>query len=110
MVGDWVDKYPEQVKKINDAGHEIANHSLSHAHVNKLSYNENVEQIVKCSEKIEKITGKKTTLYRGPYGEYNDTVIKAAEDNNHTVIQWSIDTLDYQSLTTEQMWDRIKEK
>lgn len=110
MVGDWVDKYPEQVKKISKAGHEIANHSLSHAHVNQLDYKKNVEQIVKCSEKIEKITGKKTTLYRGPYGEYNDTVIKAAEDNNHTVIQWSIDTLDYQDLTTEQMWNRIKEK
>ena len=23
MVGDWIDKYPEYVKKINEAGHEI---------------------------------------------------------------------------------------
>lgn len=27
MVGEWVDKYPEAVKKISEAGHEIANHS-----------------------------------------------------------------------------------
>ena len=110
MVGDWVDKYPEQVKKISKAGHEIANHSLSHAHVNQLDYEKNVEQIVKCSEKIEKITGKKTTLYRGPYGEYNDTVINAAKDTNHMTIQWSIDALDYKALTGEQMWERIEPK
>ena len=36
MVGDWVDKYPEAVKKISDAGHEIGNHSNTHPHVNKL--------------------------------------------------------------------------
>ena len=29
MVGDWVEKYPEAVKKINEAGHELANHSPS---------------------------------------------------------------------------------
>ena len=110
MVGDWVEKYPEAVKKINDAGHEIANHSDTHPHVNNLSYEKNVEQILECSKKIEQITGKKTTLYRGPYGEYNDTVIKAAKDNGHTVIQWSIDSLDYNGLDKDQMWDRIKNK
>ena len=110
MVGDWVEKYPDAVKKINGAGHEIANHSDSHPHVKNLSYEKNVEQILACSKKIEKITGKKTFLYRGPYGEYNDTVIKAAKDNGHTVIQWSIDTLDYNGLDKEQMWDKIKNK
>lgn len=110
MVGDWVEKFPEQVKKISEANQEIGNHSLTHPHVNQLDYEKNVEQILKCSEKIESITGKKVSLYRGPYGEYNNTVIKAARDNNHEVIQWSIDTLDYNSLTGEQMWNRIKDK
>lgn len=110
MVGEWVDKYPEAVKKISDAGHEIANHSDNHKHVNNLSYEENVKEILNCNNKIKAITGKDTTLYRGPYGEYNNTVIKAASDNNHTTIQWSIDTLDYNGLDTEQMWNRLKNK
>ena len=49
-------------------------------------------------------------MYRGPYGEYNNTVVKAAEDNNHTMIQWNIDSLDYKGLTGEQMWERIEPK
>ncbi len=110
MVGDWVEKFPDSVKKIYESGNEIANHSESHAHVNNLNYEKNVEEITKCSDRIKSITGNSTTLYRGPYGEYNDTVIKAANDLNHIMVQWSIDTLDYNGLTAEQMWDRIEPK
>ena len=110
VVGEWVDKYPEAVKKIYESGHEIANHSNTHLHVNNLSYEENVKEILECSKKVENITGQKTNLYRGPYGEYNNTVMKAAEDNSHTVIQWNLDTLDYQGLDGDQMWDRLKNK
>ena len=107
MVGNWATKFPDTVKKIYESGNEIANHSYSHMHVNNLSYEKNVEEITKCSEIINKITGKETNLYRGPYGEYNDTVIKSAMDNNHIMIQWSIDSLDYKGLTGEQMIERI---
>lgn len=110
VVGDWVTKYPEAVKKISDAGHEIGNHSDSHPHVNNMTLENNIDQIKKCSEKVEKITGNKTTLYRGPYGEYNDTVVEAANKSNHLTIQWSIDSLDYKALTCEQMWERIEPK
>lgn len=110
MVGDWVDKYPEAVKKISDSGHEIANHSDTHPHVNNLTLEKNIEQIENACNKIEKITGKKTTLYRGPYGEYNDTVIKAAKSLSHTTIQWNLDTLDYSGLTGDEMWKRLDEK
>ncbi len=110
MVGDWVSKFPDAVKKIYESGNEIANHSESHTHINNLNYEKNVEEITKCSDRIKDITGNNTTLYRGPYGEYNDTVIKSANDTNHIMIQWSIDTLDYNGLTAEQMWERIEPK
>lgn len=93
MVGEWVDKYPDAVKKISDSGHEIANHSDGHKHVDQLNLEENEKEIQLCSDKIKKITGKSTNLYRGPYGEYNNTVIQAAENQKHITIQWSLDTL-----------------
>lgn len=110
VVGTWAEKYKEEVKKIADAGHEIGNHSDTHPHVSNLSKEKNIEQIQKCSTKVKQITGKETNLYRGPYGEYNDVVIEAAEELGHKTIQWSIDTLDYNSLTGEQMIDRINSK
>lgn len=110
MVGDWIEKNENAAKKIYQAGHELANHSYNHPHVNNLNYDKNLEQINKCSELIKCITEHQSTLYRGPYGEYNDTVLQAAKDSKHKTIQWSIDTLDYKSLTGEQMWERIEPK
>lgn len=110
MVGDWIEKFPDSVKKIHDAGHEIASHSDTHSHVNNLSYQENIEEIEKSNQKIEKTTGKKTNIYRAPYGEYNDTVIKAAQDKGYYTIQWNLDTLDYTGLTGDEMWNRLDTK
>lgn len=110
MVGEWIDKYPEAVKKIHEEGHEIANHSDTHKHVNNLSYEDNVKEINLANEKIKNITGEENKLYRAPYGEYNNTVIKAAKENGYIPIQWNLDTLDYTGITGEEMWDRIKNK
>lgn len=110
LVGEWIEKYPEAAKKIYDKGHEIGTHSQSHPHVNDLSYEKNVEEIEISNDVIEKVIGIRTNLYRAPYGEYNDTVIKAANDNSYYTIQWSLDTLDYEDLTGLEMWDRLDEK
>lgn len=110
LVGDWIDKYPEAAKKIAQSGNEIGCHSNSHPHVNDLTYEKNIEEMEKCNEKIAKIAGKKTNLYRTPYGEYNDTVIIAAIDKGYYPIQWNIDTLDYKGLTGEEMWKKIEGK
>ena len=110
MVGTWIDKYPDEVKKIYNAGHEIGSHSNTHPHVNQLSSEKNLEEIHLSVDKIKSLTGYTTNLYRTPYGEYNDMVIKVAQDNGFYPIHWNIDTLDYEGLTGDQMWDRIKNK
>lgn len=110
MVGDWIDKYPEAVKKIYEAGHEIGSHSNTHPHVNNLSAEKNLEEINLSVEKIKKITDQTTNLYRAPYGEYNDIVIQTAQENGYYTIQWNLDTLDYEGLTGDEMWNKIKNK
>ena len=107
MVGDWIDKNTKAEKKIHEDGHEIGNHSDTHPHVNNLTYEQNLEEIEKCSQKVEQLIGVKPTLYRAPYGEYNEEVIKVSMENGYYPIQWNKDTLDYQALTGEQMWKRI---
>ena len=110
VVGEWADKYPDAVNKIYEAGHEIGSHSNTHPHVNNLSAEKNLEEINLSVNKIEKITGQKTNLYRVPYGEYNDTVIQTAQENKYYTIQWNLDTLDYEGLTGDEMWKRIEKK
>ena len=109
-VGTWVDKFPVAVASLSEAGMEIGNHSNSHAHVNQMSYGENLEDMTKCNDKIEAITRTKVKFYRGPYGEYNNTVISVAKELKMNVIQWDIDTLDYEGKTAEEMCQRIQKK
>ncbi len=89
---------------------KYGSHSNTHPHVNNLSYEQNIKEIESSNDKIEKITGKRTKLYRAPYGEYNNTVIKAANDKQYYTIQWSLDTLDYTGLTGNEMWNRLDSK
>ncbi len=107
MVGSWVEKYPESVKKFHNAGHEIMNHSDTHPHINQLSDDKIKEEMAKCSDKIEKLTGKRPTLFRGPYGEYNNSVINAAKEQNMFVLQWNIDSLDWKNLSADEIVLRV---
>ena len=93
MVGDWVKKYPEAAKKVKEAGHEIGTHSNTHPHVNNLDYEKNANELKESAKIIKETTGAEVKLYRPPYGEYNDTVIKVANENGYIPIQWSLDTL-----------------
>ncbi len=89
---------------------KYGNHSNTHPHVNKLSKSQNIDEIQSCNNKIESIINKKVTLYRCPYGEYNNTVINSVESINMKAIQWNLDTLDYNGLTGDEMWRRLDGK
>jgi len=107
LVGDWVDKFPESVKALYDAGNEIMNHSSDHAHFSKLSEDEIVADITRCNEKIAAITGVTPTLFRCPYGEYDDHVINAVNSMGMTAVQWNIDSLDWKGISAEEIKSRV---
>ena len=107
MVGSWVEKYPDSVKKFHAAGHEIMNHSDTHPHIDKLSDVKIAEEIKNCSDKIEAATGTRPILFRGPYGEYNNAVIKEATNQNMFTVQWNIDSLDWKNLSADEITTRV---
>ena len=110
VVGEWVDKYPESVKALSDAGHEIMNHSDNHAHFNSLSAQQIVADINNCNDKIQAITGVRPTLFRPPYGEYDDHVITAVRGMGMEPIQWDVDSLDWKELSAEEITRRVTSK
>lgn len=110
VVGEWVDKYPESVKALFDAGHEVMSHSNTHAHFNKLSPQEIVEDLNACGDKIEKVTGVRPTLFRCPYGEYDDHVINAVRSMGIEPIQWDVDSLDWKDLSAADITKRVTGK
>ena len=110
VVGEWVDKYPESVKALHEAGHEIMNHSDDHAHFNSLSTDEIIADITACNEKIAAVTGVTPTLFRPPYGEYDDHVIAAVRSMGMEPVQWDCDSLDWKDLSAADITRRVLSK
>jgi len=109
VVGSWVDKYPESVKQLSDAGHEVMNHSDTHPHMTKLSKEDMLKELNSCNDKIQKITGVRPTLFRPPYGDYSNDVISTVRENQMYTIQWDTDSLDWKDLSKEDIFKRVTE-
>lgn len=110
VVGDWVEKYPESVKALSDAGHEVMCHSNDHAHFNALSAEQIVSDINTCCDKIEAVTGKRPTLFRPPFGEYDDHVVTTVRGMGMEVIQWDVDSLDWKDYDAATISQRVTSK
>ncbi len=103
----WTKKNPEYIKKISDYGHEIGTHSSTHPYMSKLDRETIVKELSSSAGEIEKITGKKVELFRPPYGDYNDRLIKTAKELNFYTIQWDVDSLDWKDLSAKEICDRV---
>ena len=107
LVGQWVDRYPESVKALADAGMDVMNHSDDHAHFSQLSEQDIISNVNACNDKIEAITGTRPTLFRCPYGEYDNHVVSAVNSMGMHVIQWNVDSLDWKELSAQEITARV---
>ncbi len=107
VTGDWCDRYPDDVKKLHDAGHEIENHSDQHPHVAGINVNDLINDTKECSRKIEMLTGEEPRLYRAPYGEYDDNLITTLDGMGMKVIQWDVDSVDWKKPSPDDIKKKI---
>ena len=110
LVGQWVDNFPDSVKEIALKGHDVENHSNTHAHMPELSLEGMSEEIVSCNDKIKALTGKCPTLFRPPYGDYDNNVVGAVKNQNMYCIQWDVDSLDWKDLSASEITQRVTSK
>ncbi|SJZ31697.1 polysaccharide deacetylase family protein [Selenihalanaerobacter shriftii] len=110
FIGRWVEKFPELTKQIAEGGHEIGNHGYRHSHPNQLSKQALTNLIKKNEELLIEVTGHQTKLFAPPYGEYNDRVVKIADDLGYRTILWTADTIDWQRPAPEVIISRITKK
>ena len=103
----WVDKYPEYAKKIVEMGHELQTHSSTHPDMSKLSVEDIEKELTNSKNKIESVTGQKVTLFRAPFGYYDNDVILVAEKLNLYTIQWSVDSIDWKNISAKEIANRI---
>ena len=107
LCGYWVEKYPEEVKKIAEAGHDLGNHSATHPHMSQLTAEQITEELQKCHQNVKELTGIEMDLFRPPFGEYDNEVIDTATENGYYSIQWDIDSLDWREHGVQAEIDQV---
>lgn len=107
MTGGWVASYPEDVKKIYAAGHDLGNHSENHKNMSQLSKEECVSELMSVHNKVKELTGTDMYLFRPPYGDYDNEVILTAQECGYYPIQWSVDSLDWKNYGKQSILDTV---
>lgn len=103
MTGGWIESYPEDVKSILAHGHDLGNHSENHKHMSTISMNDCKEELMGPHKKVQELTGYDMFLFRPPYGDYNNTLIEAADECGYYTIQWSVDSLDWKDYGADNI-------
>ncbi len=107
MTGGWVESYPDDVKNIASAGHDMGNHSENHKNMSQLTTQDIQLEIQKVHDKVKDLTGIEMCLFRPPYGDYDNDVITTLEEMNYYTIQWSIDSIDWKNYGRQDILDRV---
>ncbi|WP_302625348.1 polysaccharide deacetylase family protein [uncultured Eubacterium sp.] len=107
MTGGWVEKYPDDVKAINEAGHDLGNHSENHKHMPQLSTTEMADELNKVTEKVKALTGVTMHLFRPPYGDYDNNLIIQAKSCGYYTIQWNVDSLDWKNYGVDAIVNTV---
>lgn len=97
FVGNQAEKYPNVVKRVAEAGHEVANHSYKHENLPKLSQAGATQSLAKTNEILRRLSGQSVSLVRPPYGATSSSVKAALQNQGQPSILWSIDTLDWKT-------------
>lgn len=107
--GEWAEKYPEEIRWILAAGHDLGNNGENHKQMSELSEKECRKEIMRLHEKVKKQTGHEMKLFRPPYGSYNNTVIKTAYACGYYPVCWNVDSLDWKDYGTEEIIKQVLE-
>jgi peptidoglycan-N-acetylmuramic acid deacetylase len=97
VVGTLMKSNPELIKQIDEKGHIVANHSMHHPNMSKMSTMEDFKKEIEPLEELYKeITGKDMKkFYRPPQGIFSETNLKMANELGYKTIFWSLAYVDW---------------
>lgn len=107
MTGGWVESYPDDVRAIYEAGHDLGNHSQTHPDMTKLSNEQKADELLSVHNAVKELTGYDMFLFRPPYGAYDNQVVTTATENGYYTIQWDVDSLDWKDYGVNAIIDTV---
>lgn len=107
VLGNLIESRSETVLRASSLGNEIIGHTWNHNDLTKLTEDEIRAEILDTAAMITHVTGVSRPLFRPPYGAYNDTVKEVAKELGFSIINWSVDTLDWRHRDPDWVYDAV---
>ncbi|MCC2683850.1 MAG: polysaccharide deacetylase family sporulation protein PdaB [Paenibacillaceae bacterium] len=107
LSSPWSETHPDIVKSIVAGGYEVGSHGHKHENYSSLDDQDIRKQIQTAHQILSEMTGVAPNLIRLPNGDFDQRVLKIANELNYTVIQWDTDSLDWKNPGVQTIVDRV---
>jgi peptidoglycan/xylan/chitin deacetylase (PgdA/CDA1 family) len=103
LIGNDAARQPAISVDVADAGIGIGNHTFSHPELTMLTAAAQQAEVRNGAAAIFATTGRSTTYFRPPHGNYDADTIRAARTVGETTVLWDVDPGDWRTLTADQI-------
>lgn len=107
VVGENAEIYPELIQRELAEGHEVGNHTFTHADLSKLNYRQQCDEVIFAENVLFEQNEHRTSLLRPPGGLYNRNTFRMAQRFDYTLILWSLDTRDWAHTPSDQITEKV---
>ena len=104
LIGENAKENPELVKRLDEEGHLIGNHTYHHVEITKVSDEEAKKEILDTNEVITSITGKSVEYMRPPFGLWQRNLEMEIEV---LPVMWTIDPLDWTTENVDEIVNKV---
>ena len=106
-VGENIEYYPSTAERLLSSGHEIENHTFTHASIGKTNYVDICREIEQCEDAVASASERKTKFLRPPQGQMSDTVKQVIRDLDYRVVLWDVDTRDWAHTSPKAISENV---
>lgn len=107
FVGWRAISYSDAAKKVVESGHDVGNHSYSHARLTDLDSHTARQEISKAQTAIKRATGILPKWFRPPYGSYNEEIRTIAREEGASLVTWNLTPDDWQNPGEAVIRERV---
>ncbi len=103
VLGERVEKMPALTARIAAEGHELANHTWSHASLSSLFKSQLQDEVCRTAAAIESASGQRPTRFRPPFGRFPDSALPILGGLGQDVVLWTVDGNDWEHEDPEAL-------
>jgi peptidoglycan/xylan/chitin deacetylase (PgdA/CDA1 family) len=107
MLGQFVQRRPDLARAVAEAGHAVGNHTFSHPNLIFLAAARVKAEIEKCEQALEDAIGRRSTLFRPPFGGRRPASLRVARSLALEPVMWNVTSFDWRAPSAGYIEERV---